>query len=796
MTVETGITSPNCLMTGLTNDTRYYWTVVAVNSANVQSVVSNEVSAVPVASSVPVPSGPTPTMIWTTARNTVYQQEWTNYQATPSSPSDLGGQWMKQQVDSAANSGGPLSGFSVMAFMYQVTGDVTYAQSAYTRMLLECPLPVSDANFVREAFLRYVILYNWLYSGLTQAQRDDFLAHVNSFASYVLAHDLRLDDSDQTVGTYFGTVLLYLLTGSYNPTAVTLYNRAIVGGLDATAADRTTWRNAVKEYVTVLAAGGEWFESTEYNYGTTRLLMEGAEAVKTHTGIDHFPEVTAWMQEWALRDIYFQSPDLQQWYQWGDEENPRATRIWDRTWNLGTISGLVQGTTNGPYVQDRLRDMVTAYPLTTYSAIETAIMLQPGMMFVNPYATRGDSSGLPKSKYFSGQGFLFYHDGWASTDTMCGLHLLPVHPFCDHTPQFFGDVQLYRKGEWALTHPLSYSGPSTRSGAAVNGVTFYDYYNNAFEYRKVVAQQTSTSPAFAYLCGTQGGQIAGDGSYDPPQTWMQEHTRSMVYLPSSNKASDTIIVFDRFNQLNPQTQTGYSGGFSFYYANPPEAMTAVTTQPRREVVFHMPVNPTVSTEITWTTTGGQAAVLSTLLPSALTRTVVDENTLYAGTPIGPTERKFQVRLKEPTEAQWRVFLNVVTVHDSITRSVTLVEAADHGVQGVNVHRASLNDTVVLFNARQGADLLPHTLNGSLRSVYAAGNQAILDSVHLLQTGYTVPFTAATATTDLILCDLNPAKTWTINKDGGGATSLTVSSQGVATTTVSGSGAHSIVVVGS
>src|SRR6185295_19091521 len=112
-----------------------------------------------------------------------------------------------------------------------------------------------------------------------------------------------------TTGSYFGIVFLYLATADENAAAVNFFNKAFVGGLDATGTDRTTLRNTIAQYVSQMAEGGEWIESSEYNLGTVRLLLMGAEGVRTATGEDHFPEVTKFLTRAALRPIYFITPD-------------------------------------------------------------------------------------------------------------------------------------------------------------------------------------------------------------------------------------------------------------------------------------------------------------------------------------------------------------------------------------------------------------------------------------------------------------------------------------------------------
>jgi hypothetical protein len=50
---------------------------------------------------------------------------------------------------------------------------------------------------------------------------------------------IRVSDTDQATGSYFGLAFLYLATADHNPVADDLFARPFVGGLDVTGSDRT-----------------------------------------------------------------------------------------------------------------------------------------------------------------------------------------------------------------------------------------------------------------------------------------------------------------------------------------------------------------------------------------------------------------------------------------------------------------------------------------------------------------------------------------------------------------------------
>ena len=176
--------------------------------------------------------------------------------------------------------------------------------------------------------MEYAWMYDWLKPALSEEQRRQYIDMMNSWCLLVLnrtpgvAWGTRVGDSDETVGHYFGLALWALVSADENPQAMAYLRDPHVGGLAATGRDRKTWRNTISQYVKT-ARGGVWLESSEYNLGTLRLLLIGAEAIRTATGHDYFPEVTALTNDIAAAQLHELTSDLQSAYQWGDLEHPR-----------------------------------------------------------------------------------------------------------------------------------------------------------------------------------------------------------------------------------------------------------------------------------------------------------------------------------------------------------------------------------------------------------------------------------------------------------------------------------------
>jgi hypothetical protein len=350
------------------------------------------------------PTGRSPKLLWSAEQQSVWLRMKADFESNSQSKA---GQWyglLKKNAECACR----YADNGIWAtVMYQITGDAKYVKLAWARLskgFLQSSGRALVGNYAREYSGEMVMLYDWLFPGLSASQRKVFLAKLNEMFLQLAAGNqhtgaipIRTSDTDQTVGSYFGFAFLALATGDHNPTAKELFSRSFIGGLDATGPGRSTLRNAIKEYVTELAAGGEWMEGSEYNLGTVRLLALGAEGVKTATGVDHFPEVTAFVRDAALRQVYMMTPDLRSSVQWGDEQNPRnvAGRLFSWQTTNGVLAGLTQGSNgSGPYIQQLVNDLADQYGITGYLSSEPT-----GRFFLlfNPYATTRPLSMLPLS---------------------------------------------------------------------------------------------------------------------------------------------------------------------------------------------------------------------------------------------------------------------------------------------------------------------------------------------------------------------------------------------------------------
>jgi hypothetical protein len=651
---------------------------------------------------------------------------------------------------------------------FQTTGDKRYAQKAWKNLTARMNWVPPSRNWTREFFIQHVIMYDWLYPALTPDQRKTFYTTLNSWGDLVLgktklknAWGTRTHDTDELHGQYFSLALIDLATGPDNPRAGTFLSSTWtdtgklkrVGGLDATAADHSTMRNAIKLHMQ-MAAGGEWVESSQYNIGTLRLIALGSEAVRTATGNDHFPEVTAMLRQAALVQLYTITPDLKNVFQWGDVEHPHVMVLWDQITTLGLLAGVTQDDPNsGPYVHQMVLDLFKKHGFN--SRTEPWVEM---FWCYNPYAPHKDwRKVLPPCHYAPGMGVLFFTD-WKPSGSLFVGHM-PTRIGVDHEVEFFGDFQLYRKGEWAVTHPIGYGG-SAIQGEGVNGMLIAGL-SSMVEYRGPVAQECGPGGEFAYLAGTTSGKLYRI-HYRPPPPFLHEWTRSLFYLPAKDRQLDTIVVFDRVKASDPRKLPL----FDKYSRD--DVLRINGASALLEWIIHSPVEPTMSQgSCDWRTPGGQSVHVATLLPAKLKQKVYSEKALWPkGHNLRPEELKFQARFMAGATGGWQTFFNVVQVSGpKQTGTTTHLTSMGRDAEGVLVVRPKQDDILVVFGARPAS--------------------------RVLKTGYTLTWEANSANSRLYLLDLATGQKWTASVDSNSSQGLSVSPAGIAQLTVAGSGSHTI-----
>ena len=728
------------------------------------------------------PTGRNPKVSWTPERQDIWNQ-----MVAENHP------WWQDVKTWADQTGTPNERYAdagrYATIAYQWTGDTTYARKAWDRIqpALASMLPWwQSRNGTRLEFIRWVWMYDWLYPALSASERDYFISYLNHLGDLCLNRvdgtpwGTRASDSDETTGHYFGMALLDIATAPDNPRAGTFLSNSVigsvpVGGLDATGVNLSTLRNAVSYFIQE-AAGGEWIESCEYNMGTLALLITGVDGLATAAGTEHFPEARALFPSVGLHEIHKTSSNFivnRQWHQWGDVEEPRTVYASEFLTLLGLVEGVTrQDSTVAPYVKQFCEE---------YSAAVGYPNNRPDPAFfilASPYAAGADWRGVFGKAFVStGQGTIQARDGWDAAASFFSAHM-PTMTTVDHQYAYMGDFQLLRDGEWALTHPLAYGG----TGGERHNTMEVCGLQAATEYRGLSAHEAGTAGEYMYTVGVTGGRYYFDGYYDPPPTFMDEWTRELLYLPSTDRLSDAVIIFDRVSAIDPRDLPK----FARYRAADQDAVNAANG--KKEWHIHMPVSPAVtSTSISWQTPGGQNVRVDTLLPADNLKEIRDETVVGVPGYHQESEEKWHVRMTPGAEREWDTFLNVAQGYDGTgDATVTLKQASAGEAQGVHLTDRAGGDVVAMFNSHWAGRLAVPPYGGQTDDALKAARMHIA--------GYTFSWTCQTSPTKVYLMDLDPSCVWYYKLNGGAQTALTVSAQAMARLTITGTGARTLEII--
>lgn len=846
----------------LTNSSTYYMQCRGSNENGTGSP-----SAVSSFSTIAASStGTHPTLLITSGRQTIWAQMKGDYDASATNPkcTDVGYSVnqkiactiYKTVVDQANEAiGSDLTNEGVEpALLSQVTGENASARclTAYNTSVSTGVLHYStsaaaaaDLNVHRELFTDWVLVYDWCYQQWTQTQRDTYLSRLNGLATGILTtyypNGWVCGDVDQPIGNYFGLAALYYSTKSYNQTIVDLWADDDIGGVTAgslicspsTSLSKTA-RNMIAYYygeatgsstTSGPSVGGAWWQGTEYS-AEAFLGVLGCEAVRT-TDAGNAPctEIDTWIDDWAQYYTHRISRDYQSIYQFADNQEPHTQ--WmpffnnHETAHYLTLTGLLP---DGSIRQHLWRQFLNFFAVNGSGQTFPGLYASRTMMLANPYVTAAsDLTALPQCYPSTGAGVYTWNDSWTGVSSNASqfvTHFKGDMRAHDHLIAYFGDIYLYRKGQFAVTHPFSYAGVAGLLPEGTNTVSLEGLDPSPGRLSFVGPQYKQANgytcgSNYLYVAGTTGGGYRPGADYDgvavfPPEHYVDEYTRSVVYLPSVSKTYDTIYVVDRASVKDPETLTR----FNQYATGTCYPATATACFSLRSVgeaykqrIQEFPrwssylfqwidSSPSVASNVTtWTLADGQIVEDNWLTPDAVTITLEDTNNNFAfnnpNTTI-PGERKWRTKIEPNTNVDWNVMARVITARDSGAAAPVTVELSVTGTcLATHIKRTGENDVVIISNAAQG-DLIPQLYPT------AAQAAAVLATAryHKAKT-CTIPWTASTATTQVISLDQNPTGlTWTTNLDSAGAVSATPNSSGLKELSVSGTGAHSLVLVGS
>lgn len=719
---------------------------------------------------------------------------------------------------------------------YQITGTTSYcdeAETTWDNYLKGAALPDTSRNFTREHFMEFAWGYAWLQDCIDSTEQANWITSMNYWTDLVLniapgqSWGTATSDVDELVGHYFGAITWALASADDNATkSAFILNHNTIGGLTATGTNKSTWRNAIKFYATV-SSNGTGFESTQYDLGTLQLLMMGADAVNTlkNDGVDYFPEVTTLADEYARWAISLTTPARSDTFKYGSVESGNARSFFGtRLKPFINIAMELIGTGS-------LRPYLNHFQAQSTNSAECLASLGEcynwrGFLFGDPSSTSTNyRTGMNQATTDTTRGYMSYHNDWSSSTSSAVWFACPNNTFITgHKEAHFCTWDLYRDDAWAVTHIVGYDG-TTSSNVPADKNRFFNTMMlgnlaSPKEVRAVVA--TDSASDFAYLVGTAGGNMYYDEVTSAPNRYVHEWTRSYIYLPSTDASSDWVGIVDRLNVDDP-TAVLNNDSYKQSSGCPSSGQcdqTAVDAGGLRKVwALHAPSAPTISGDnVSWTNTTANpdyTVKLTIFRPTETNRTVTaSQQTSVPSSTETAGPGQWKILLSETPNTKWSMFVNNVSVYPTTSPTTTLITTSDQQTGetcgagtaeaiGYRITRTGHNDYDVMFNAKQACDIPNTDTSGTITwSTALPGivNQNRLRTVSTARfpttAGYTYTSPAgSTSTRKVLIADLDPTLTWTATVDAGAAQSLGVSSSSaMGELTVSGSGAHTIVVI--
>jgi hypothetical protein len=504
----------------------------------------------------------------------------------------------------------------------------------------------------------------------------------------------RVFDSDEDCGIYVGCDAVDRALGTaYTQGA---YHDATTG----TMQPMSKIREVLRFYVEALAKGGTWCESSQYNYGTMYLFLQGCWVA----GLDKYPELTVFLPDLA-RDMMFDlTPDLKDRWQWGDDEGPHDISLY---YHFSQIQALVQFLLREIGRHD-IAEAMRQFELEVYEAnvdvpfsnvARTPVGMVVRPLFArytywhDPYAaTRPWKPVAGKFFVSPGQGHVKWNDG----DHSGHIYFTGFkNGIVDHSEtHIFGDLKLFKKDHPVLWHPIGYA----------HDVLFNNFCLSAMKYKP--SQESTGFVAADHIPGEMvyaAGVSAGfpylwDGAYAVGYDNFHHETSRHVFALLDGPDSVTV-VFDRIHMNDPKAEANWPT-YNAYLKGLIEKLPT-----GKRWAWHMPVQPTVvGSVIRWP--GVRIERAYSTIP--LSDRIIDEMHEASIDPstIADSERKWAV-WSDPTAWQdFTIVAHGITDNDA----VIFEQVTKQDVVGIIVRRPGKDPVTCVISAKPGPRI-PVTLGG-------------------------------------------------------------------------------------
>ena len=669
------------------------------------------------------------------------------------------------------------------AIMYQATGDTSYCTKAYNSNG-GCVAATANRNKTRDCFVERALAYSLCGNAVGSSTRAAWESQLDNLAALVQnsTHGTRPWDTDELVGHYFGCVIYDLADdGILNTCTSNALSGGNEFGIDTTSCGcygDNTVRDCVCKYFTN-HGDGEFIEGTEYNKNTLWYAFLGVHALNDYYGVDKFPEITQYFDEFA--DVYYNrtTPDYSQHFQWGDVQSGQQ-RTHNRYRTQATYAAIAYADGNDAKMWDLWDDIYT-----------TSCVRETYGIFMNPYATRTKASGQTAANA-SLMGIGFWHEGWDVNDSFYSSMERDVF-FADHDWTTLENWELWRNDNWITTGRKHYYGEEYNEHPYSNGLLIFGGYAGMREARGQSAWEAGSD--YMYHAGLTGGFFQNQGkTYNIP-VFVRESTNQRLFRHNQDD-TDTIFLFNRIDACRPDSTSCMSASQKTNLANRTswDYDRANAEDYKHIYVLNTESSPTQSGDkFTWTD-GSDTVEFVTYLDTYTDETVdmsVEANYnsspyQFRGSLISAEKSWYQLRIKLATSAD--AFYPILhTLHAGGTATYTEINntTGTEAVTGAMVENAT-DRVVALFNKEEDTTTTFSSYqDGSNAARYDSDRFTKTEGMYRFDADGQAQFTTDdTKDIDVFILGLDPDKGWTITANGSSAGCL-VSDQGVCNFTITG-----------
>lgn len=467
------------------------------------------------------------------------------------------------------------------ASIFQLTGDFSYAIKGWNRLNTSLQGAINGNSSRDFHYHLHWADYLWPYIDSDATIRSTFWSRLVPWVNWILTeYGTNVADSDVTIGHHAAIQDLNNWNVQGNP----YYHQwdnvisdgpgtppVSLGGLDATAVDRSTLRNTIKQYYTEIGAGGYFGESISYNENTNLLQLFSYAAMQQLVS-GHFPEILTWIHEAIDTKPYLLAPGYRKVCEWGDDEEPHSFTPYEWFNQMCVLQALCTNSASKKRITRLINDFIAIPENFSNLSVSAAGFIGRSFFYWHPYEVQENADWefktTPKQRTVTGIGLNLIRCD--DQNVMVAQHA-PKDLGIQHARTIWCDYTVTVNGKHVLEHPFGYAG----TGYGATGGSPGGYWHNGVLLAGIdrmadlgPVAQNNDGVQFTYVASTSNRRFKPENYNRPPPAFVLQAYAIMTYSRDPDTGYDFMLTKDILELLNPITLTevvnGQTNGFSRY----------------------------------------------------------------------------------------------------------------------------------------------------------------------------------------------------------------------------------------